>query len=73
MTCRGIAVALVPRSPSVCCEPSSVAVYCQSGRGGATLDDVREYDELGVHSLQVDIRTLDDLKRFADEVLPRVR
>jgi probable F420-dependent oxidoreductase len=54
-------------------DPSSVSVYCQSGRGGATLDDARRYQELGVHSLQVDLRDLDDLKRFSDSVLPRLR
>jgi alkanesulfonate monooxygenase SsuD/methylene tetrahydromethanopterin reductase-like flavin-dependent oxidoreductase (luciferase family) len=54
-------------------EPSSVAVYCQTGRGGATLDDARRYQELGLHSLQVDLRDLDDLRRFADQVLPRLR
>jgi len=51
---------------------SSLAVYCQCSRDGVTLDDAHRYDELGVHSLQVDVRTLDELKRFADEVLPKV-
>jgi probable F420-dependent oxidoreductase len=51
--------------------PSSIPVYCQGGRSASTLDDFRRYEELGVHSLQVDIGTLDELKRFADEVLPR--
>ena len=36
------------------------------------LDDVRRYADLGVHSLQVHLGTLDELRRFADEVLPRV-
>jgi probable F420-dependent oxidoreductase len=53
-------------------EPSSVVVYCQSGRGGVTLDDVHKYAYLGVHSLQVHLDTLDELKRFAAEVLPRL-
>lgn len=53
-------------------EPSSVDVYCQRARGGTTLDDLRQYEELGVHSLQVHLETLDALKRFADDVLPRV-
>lgn len=52
--------------------PSSIPVYCQSGRGGATLDDVRRYQELGVHTLQVHFDTLDELERFADETLPRL-
>jgi probable F420-dependent oxidoreductase len=54
-------------------DPSSVLVYCQTGRGGVTLDDARRYEELGVCSLQVDLRTLDDLGRFSDSVLPRLR
>ena len=53
-------------------EPSSVKVYCQRARGGTTLDDLRQYEALGVHSLQVHLGTLDTLKRFADDVLPRV-
>ena len=53
-------------------ERSSTVVYCQTSRGGTTLDDVRRYADLGVHSLQVHLDTLDELRRFADEVLPRV-
>ena len=52
--------------------PASVAVYCQGGRRAATLDELRAYAELGVHSLQVEVGTLDGLKRFADDVLPRL-
>jgi probable F420-dependent oxidoreductase len=52
-------------------EPSSVDIYCQRARGGTTLDDLRKYDELGVHSLQVHLGTLDELERFADDVLAR--
>ena len=50
---------------------SSIDVYCQSGRGGATMEDVQNYEELGVHSLQVHLDTLDELERFADEVLKK--
>jgi probable F420-dependent oxidoreductase len=50
-------------------DPSSVVVYCQSGRAGATIDDLRRYEELGVHSLQIHLDTMDELKRFADEEL----
>jgi probable F420-dependent oxidoreductase len=53
--------------------PSSLPVYCQAGRGASTPDDFRRYEELGVHSLQVDVGTLDELKHVADEVLPRLR
>jgi hypothetical protein len=52
--------------------PSSLPVYCQGGRSASTLDDFRRYEDLGVHSLQVDLGTVDELKRFADEVLPRL-
>jgi hypothetical protein len=37
-----------------------------------TLDKLRPYQDLGVHSVQVALETLDDLRRFADEVLPRL-
>ena len=53
-------------------DPASIAVYCQTGRGGGTLDDLRRYEELGVRSLQLHADTLDELERFADEVLPSV-
>jgi probable F420-dependent oxidoreductase len=53
-------------------DPSSVSVYCQGGQGGAQLDDLRRYHDLGVRSLQVHLDTLDELKRFGDEVLPRL-
>ena len=52
--------------------PSSIPVYCQSGPGGGTLDALRRYQELGVHSLQVHLDTLDELERFGDEILPRL-
>lgn len=52
-------------------DPSALLIYCSS-RGATTFDEVRAYEELGVHSLQVGIDTLDGLKRFADEVLSRL-
>jgi probable F420-dependent oxidoreductase len=54
-------------------DPSSLLVYCGAGRRRVTVDDLLRYEELGVHSLQVDIGTLDELERFGDEVLPRFR
>ena len=36
------------------------------------VDLIRAYEELGVRSLQIGVEELDDLKRFADEVLPRL-
>src|SRR5262249_25511010 len=52
-------------------DPSSVHVYCGAGSGDTSLDYLRRYEALGVHSLQVGLDTLDELKRFADDVLPR--
>lgn len=52
-------------------DPSSLLIYCTS-RGGTSLDELRAYEELGVHSVQVGIDTLDGVKRFADEVLVRL-
>jgi hypothetical protein len=46
-------------------------IYCSSP-GATTLDEVRAYEELGVHSLQVGIDSLDALERFADQVLPHL-
>ena len=50
----------------------ALTIYCSGGGrdGLPSVDDLRPYEELGVHSLSVTIRTLDDLKRFGDEVLP---
>src|SRR5262245_28486724 len=42
-------------------DPSSIVVYCQSGRDGAQPDELRRYEDLGVHSLQVHLDTLDEL------------
>jgi alkanesulfonate monooxygenase SsuD/methylene tetrahydromethanopterin reductase-like flavin-dependent oxidoreductase (luciferase family) len=50
---------------------STLPIYCRTG--AATADALRPFTELGVHAVQVDIATLDDLKRFADEVLPGLR
>ena len=55
-------------------ELSSVPVYCSTGRRtDLSVDSIRRYEELGVHSLQLGIEELDDLKRVADEVLPALR
>jgi probable F420-dependent oxidoreductase len=52
-------------------DPQSVAVYATSSAPEPTIDDLRPYEELGVTDLQVALASLDHLKRFADEVLPR--
>jgi probable F420-dependent oxidoreductase len=50
---------------------ATLDVYSQT-KEGVTLDELRRYDELGVKSLQVLISDLDGLKRFADELLPKL-
>lgn len=50
-----------------------VPVYCGTGAKGATVESLRRYQDLGVRSMQVGLHTLDDLERFADEVLPAFR
>jgi alkanesulfonate monooxygenase SsuD/methylene tetrahydromethanopterin reductase-like flavin-dependent oxidoreductase (luciferase family) len=52
---------------------SEVPVYCSASNGMTDADGLLRYAEVGADSLQVDIDSLDDLKRFADEVLPRLR
>src|SRR5262249_30334586 len=54
-------------------EPASIRLYCNAGRTEPTADELRKYADLGVHSLQIGIEGLDALKRFADDVLPRLR
>jgi probable F420-dependent oxidoreductase len=51
-------------------DPSALLVYCSAGRGDVGLDECRRYADLGVHCLQVGAASLDDLGRFADQVLP---
>jgi probable F420-dependent oxidoreductase len=53
-------------------DPATYPIYCGGGRGDAGIDELRRYEELGVVDLHVGLRTLDDLKRFADEVLPKL-
>ncbi len=53
-------------------DPGSVRIYCGASGDDLSLQRLQAYAELGVHSLQVGIDTLDDLKRFADDVLPKL-
>jgi probable F420-dependent oxidoreductase len=53
-------------------DPASIPVYCGAAPGPTTIDVLERYADLGVRSLQVDLDTLDDLRRFADDVLPHV-
>ncbi len=53
-------------------DPATLPIYCSVGRGNLGLDDCRRYEELGVHCLQVGGVQLDDLERFAEQVLPEL-
>jgi probable F420-dependent oxidoreductase len=53
-------------------DPSSVRVYCGAPAGVTDLDELWRYRDVGVHSLQVALETIDDLTRFARDVLPRL-
>lgn len=52
---------------------ATIPIYCSTGRRPSSLDQLRRYEDLGVHSVQVGLEELDDLKRFAGEVLPALR
>jgi probable F420-dependent oxidoreductase len=54
-------------------EPDSVPVYVGSRPGPIDLNALLRYAEVGAHAVQVALETLDDLYRFADEVLPGLR
>jgi probable F420-dependent oxidoreductase len=54
-------------------DPAAVPVYVGARPGPIDLDELRRYEEVGAHAVQVGLETLDDLKRFADEVLPHLQ
>lgn len=55
-------------------DPADVPVYVGARPGPPpTVDELRRYEATGAHAVQVALDTLDDLHRFADEVLPAVR
>jgi probable F420-dependent oxidoreductase len=54
-------------------DPAAVPVYVGARPGPVTGDDLLAYAEVGAHAVQVALESLDDLRRFADEVLPLVR
>jgi probable F420-dependent oxidoreductase len=54
-------------------EPASVPVYVGARPGPIDLDALLQYEEVGAHAVQVTIETLDDMHRFAAEVLPGLR
>jgi probable F420-dependent oxidoreductase len=53
-------------------DPTSLIVHCGASGGDVSLERLRAYADLGVHTLHVGIASLDELKRFADEVLPKL-
>jgi alkanesulfonate monooxygenase SsuD/methylene tetrahydromethanopterin reductase-like flavin-dependent oxidoreductase (luciferase family) len=54
-------------------DPSELPIYCSATKGLTDADELLHYAEAGADAVQVDFDTIDDLKRFADEVLPRLR
>ncbi len=52
---------------------ADVPVYCGARPEDTTLDALLRYHDLGVHSLQVPLDSIDDLERFAEEILPSLR
>jgi probable F420-dependent oxidoreductase len=50
---------------------STLDIYAQL-KGEVTVDAIRQFEALGVHSLQLPIRDLDQLKQVADEILPEL-
>jgi probable F420-dependent oxidoreductase len=54
-------------------DPSSLPIYCAARPQDATLDGLRRFQDLDVHSVQVPIDTLVGLERLAEEVLPALR
>jgi probable F420-dependent oxidoreductase len=53
-------------------DPASLLVHCGVSGGDTSLEHLHRYAELGVHTLHVGMEALDELKRFADEVLPKL-
>ena len=53
--------------------PVQRPIYCGARPGDRTVEALRRYRDLGVHSLQVPLAAPDDLARFAEDVLPHLR
>jgi len=53
--------------------PADVPIYCGARPADVSLDALRRYAELGVHSVQVPLDSVDDMERFAAEILPHLR
>lgn len=51
-------------------DPDSISIYVTSTHPNPTNDDLKQYADLGVHDVKVGLASLDDLQRFADDVLP---
>jgi len=54
-------------------DPASVPVYVSARPGPIDVDDLRRYAQVGARAVQVALESLDELRRFGDEVLPRLR
>lgn len=52
-------------------DPATFTIWCSS-RGDTTFDTLRRYQDIGVHSVQLDIETIDKLKLVGEEVLPQL-
>jgi probable F420-dependent oxidoreductase len=50
-----------------------VPVYCTAQPDEVSLNGLRRFRDLGVHSVQVPLETMDDLERFAETVIPALR
>lgn len=48
-------------------------IYCGTRSADVSVDALRRYEELGVHSVQIPIETLEHMQRIAYEVLPAFR
>jgi probable F420-dependent oxidoreductase len=53
-------------------DPTSLLVHCGASGEQTSLEQIQRYADLGVHTLHVAIGSLDELKQFAEETLPRV-
>src|SRR5262249_29587492 len=48
-------------------------LYSETMPSAVPLDDIRRYEDLGVDSLHIRMRTFEELTRVIDEVLPALR
>ncbi len=53
-------------------DPASLQIHSGVSGGDTSIEQLRRYAGLGVHTLHLGLGTLDEVKRFADEVLPEL-